>query len=162
MPAFRLGQSPKRRVGEGARWVAANRGSTGTRPAEAQHCAANARNTLLSLSTGFTPVGATTGSYPRIPHHPSRFPPGSPRWEQQLTATSRRSALQSLRLGLRPKRDEGRGRSGSRQSRLHRHNAGGGQEQASMHKLSETRQTTHPSALNPPFSFSLRGLRFAL
>ena len=106
---LRLGLCPKRNEGRGARCVAASHGSTGTRPAEAQHCASNARNTLLPLSTGFTPVGATTGSYPRIPHHPCRFPPGLSRLEQQLTATSRRSALQFIGLGLCPKRDEGRG-----------------------------------------------------
>ena len=109
---LRLGLCPKRDEGRGARWVAASRGSTGTRPAEAQHCASNARNTLLPLSTGFTPVGATTGSYPLIPHHPCRFPPGLSRLEQQTAATPRRSALQFLRLGLRPKRDKGRGHAG--------------------------------------------------
>jgi hypothetical protein len=40
------------------------------------------------LSTGFTPVGATTDSYQRISYHLYRFPPGLSRWEQQLTATS--------------------------------------------------------------------------
>jgi hypothetical protein len=107
----------------------------------------------LSLSTGFTPVGATTGSYPRIPHHPSRFPPGSPRWEHNWQLPShpppplplstgfipvgattgsypRRSALQFLRLGLRPNWDEGRGDAlCSCQSWLHRHKADGGPEE---------------------------------
>ena len=38
MRAFRLGLCPKRDEGRRALWVAANRGSTGTRPAEAEHC----------------------------------------------------------------------------------------------------------------------------
>ena len=52
---FAWGKAPSGVRGSGARWVAVSRGSTGTRPAEAQHCAANARNTLLSLSTGLIP-----------------------------------------------------------------------------------------------------------
>ena len=53
----------KKKIGS-ARSVAASRGSTGTRPMEAQHCD-NLRCTSARLrpSTGLVPVGAAIGSY---------------------------------------------------------------------------------------------------
>ena len=109
--AFRLGRSPKRRVGRG-RLVAASRGSTGTRPVEAQGRlkALDFRQSgnphyRAWLSTGFIPVGAAIGSYGRF-ERPCFFGP----------------------LGLRPNERGGwgGGAMGSCQSWLHRHKAGGG------------------------------------
>ena len=60
----------------------------------------------LSLSTGFIPVGAATGSY------------------------TIRLAHRVLSLGAKPQAESREGGAmGSCQSRLHRHKAGGGQEQ---------------------------------
>ena len=100
-----LGRRPnKKRIGS-ARSVAASRGSTGTRPMEAQHCD-NLRCTSVRLrpSTEACPGGGNNWQLPRYAQR-----------------------VQLHLLGLRPNQKEDRvGEKRSCQSWLHRHKADGG------------------------------------